>query len=102
MSRLLLPFVHIAYRDERVAGIKLVCLISANTSMLSGLGGSNKPPSSHTSPWLSCEAAKHRLEITNLLPENLMPVNSLDIAATTLLAGTDGEQIYTIKNISIA
>ena len=54
-----------------------------------------------TSSWLASDATKHRLEITDLLPGNTMPVNTLDIYGNTLLCGTDGEQIYTINNLSI-
>ena len=56
---------------------------------------------SFTSSWLASDATKHRLEITDLLPGNTMPVNTLDIHGNTLLCGTDGEQIYTINNLNV-
>ena len=56
---------------------------------------------SFTSSWLASDATNHRLEITDLLPGNTMPVNTLDIYGNTLLCGTDGEQIYTINNLNV-
>ncbi|KAK2154683.1 hypothetical protein LSH36_260g01003 [Paralvinella palmiformis] len=54
-----------------------------------------------SSPWLSSEASKQCLDITDLMTGNTMPVNTLDIVDTTLLCGTDGGQIYTVKNLII-
>merc|ERR550534_2667993 len=50
-----------------------------------------------TSPWLSLEASRSSLDIASLLPDKSLPVNSLDIQASTLLCGTDSETLYTIE-----
>ena len=55
----------------------------------------------YTSPWLVSDAAKHNLDITNLLSCNTMPANSIDILDNTLVCGTDGEAIYVQHNIII-
>ncbi len=60
-----------------------------------------KNAESFSSSWLASDATKHRLEITDLLPGNTMPVNTLDICGSTLLCGTDGEQIYKIAGVNI-
>ncbi|KAK2178261.1 hypothetical protein NP493_550g00028 [Ridgeia piscesae] len=54
-----------------------------------------------TNVWLASEAMKHRVETTDLLAGNMMPVNSIDIVNNTLLCGTDSEQIYTLRNLVI-
>lgn len=69
-----------------------------------GLFGGNPPMSRNqggTNPWLASDAAKHRLEINDVIPENKMPVNSIDIQSNTLICGTDGEAIYRIHNMPI-
>uniref|UniRef100_A0A0B7A1P2 Uncharacterized protein n=2 Tax=Arion vulgaris TaxID=1028688 RepID=A0A0B7A1P2_9EUPU len=50
-----------------------------------------------TSPWLSLETSRHKLDIASLLPNKSLPVNSLDIESSTLLCGTDSETIYSIN-----
>ena len=55
----------------------------------------------YSSPWLASDASKHRLNVTDVLPGNVMPVNSIDIESNTLLCGTDGEQIFTVRNLVI-
>ena len=76
--------------------------LSSSTIMMS-LPNPNTPRGnlSYTSPWLTSDASKHRLDVTDVLPGNTMPVNTMDIENKTLLCGTDGEQIYTIKNLAI-
>ena len=55
----------------------------------------------YTSAWLGSEASKHRMDVSDLLAGNTMPVNTLDIQSTTLICGTDGEQIYTVCDLVI-
>ncbi|XP_050392857.1 nucleoporin Nup43 [Patella vulgata] len=69
-----------------------------------GLGGSQFSSTHHqtdkisseSSPWISIESSRHKLEINSLLPNKSLPVNSLDIQNYTLLCGTDSETIYTV------
>ncbi|XP_005089321.1 nucleoporin Nup43 [Aplysia californica] len=49
-----------------------------------------------SSPWLSLETSRQKLDIASLLPNKSLPVNSLDIETSTLLCGTDSETIYSI------
>lgn len=49
-----------------------------------------------TSPWLALESGRQKMEITTLLPNQTLPVNSIDIETQTLLCGTDEEAIYSI------
>ncbi|ESO85758.1 hypothetical protein LOTGIDRAFT_221179 [Lottia gigantea] len=53
-------------------------------------------PMSESSPWISVESSRHKLEINSLLPNKSLPVNSLDIQDSILLCGTDSETIYTV------
>lgn len=53
------------------------------------------------SSWLGGDAVRHRLEVTTLLSPNCLSVNSLDVAGSTLLCGTDGEQIFAVRNLTV-
>ncbi|KAL4232719.1 Nucleoporin Nup43 [Mactra antiquata] len=47
-----------------------------------------------TSPWLAIESGRQKMDITTLLPNQTLPVNTIDILSQTLLAGSDEESIY--------
>lgn len=49
-----------------------------------------------TSPWLALESGRQKMDITTLLPNQTLPVNTIDIVSQTLLCGSDEEAIYTI------
>jgi len=49
-----------------------------------------------TSPWLGLESGRSKMEISTLLPNQSLPINSLDIEDHTLVCGSDEEAIYTI------
>lgn len=49
-----------------------------------------------TSPWLALESGRQKMEITTVLPNQTLPVNTIDIESETLLCGTDEEAIYCI------
>nr|XP_020663422.1 nucleoporin Nup43 [Pogona vitticeps] len=51
------------------------------------------------STWLSNDPTKDRMEITNLIPNPTLSVNSLDILGFCLVYGTDAESIYVKKNL---
>ncbi|OWF45896.1 nucleoporin Nup43-like isoform X1 [Mizuhopecten yessoensis] len=50
-----------------------------------------------TNPWLATDIAKNKIEITSLLDQKSLPINTLDVAGHTLLCGTDGETIFTMN-----
>lgn len=52
-------------------------------------------------PWLSNDAVKHRMEVTQLMPLLHLPVNSLDLNRSRLVCGSDTEAVYIIKNLPI-
>lgn len=52
-------------------------------------------------PWLCANAANNKMEVSSLIPDNIMPVNSLDVEGNTLICGTDGEAIHVVKNLPI-
>ncbi|ELU18713.1 hypothetical protein CAPTEDRAFT_166049 [Capitella teleta] len=64
--------------------------------------GSSAKVTESKSPWLTCQAAKNQLEITDLLPGSRMPINSIDIVDCTLLCGTDAEQIICVQDLVVA
>ena len=63
--------------------------------------GDTRGTSSVTTPWLSADASKHKIETFSLLPYNRLPVNSLDVSSRNLVCGTDCEAIYTVTNLDI-
>ncbi|KAG8245999.1 Nucleoporin Nup43 [Homalodisca vitripennis] len=52
-------------------------------------------------PWLSNDAVKHRIEVSQLMPPLHLPVNSLDLNRSRLVCGSDTEAVYVIKNLPI-
>ena len=67
-----------------------------------GSGGGSLFTQHHTSapsissPWLSIDSSRNKMEIFSLLPNQNLPVNTLDIESQTLICGTDEEAIYAI------
>uniref|UniRef100_A0A8D0EY39 Nucleoporin 43 n=1 Tax=Strix occidentalis caurina TaxID=311401 RepID=A0A8D0EY39_STROC len=51
------------------------------------------------SAWLSNDPTKDRMEITNLIPNQTLSVNSLDILGPCLVYGTDAEAIYVNRQL---
>lgn len=51
------------------------------------------------SAWLSNDPTKDRMEITNLVPNQTLSVNSLDILGPCLVYGTDAEAIYVNRQL---
>uniref|UniRef100_A0A6I8NSL2 Nucleoporin 43 n=1 Tax=Ornithorhynchus anatinus TaxID=9258 RepID=A0A6I8NSL2_ORNAN len=51
------------------------------------------------SSWLSTDPAKDRMEITSLLPNKTLSVNSLDVLGPCLVCGTDAEAIYVSRQL---
>ncbi|XP_053148200.1 nucleoporin Nup43 isoform X2 [Hemicordylus capensis] len=49
--------------------------------------------------WLSNDPTKDRMEITNLIPNPTLSVNTLDVLGSCILCGTDAESIYVKKNL---
>eukprot|EP00058_Branchiostoma_floridae_P013639 XP_002599127.1 hypothetical protein BRAFLDRAFT_281490 [Branchiostoma floridae] len=54
-----------------------------------------------SSPWLLAKTGKQKVEVSSLLLDNIMSVNSLDIVGRNVVCGTDGEAIYVVRNINI-
>ena len=54
-----------------------------------------------TTPWLSADTSKHKIETFSLLPYNRLPVNSLDVCARNLVCGTDGEAVYVLEDLDL-
>eukprot|EP00096_Caligus_rogercresseyi_P002866 TRINITY_DN15201_c0_g1_i1.p1 TRINITY_DN15201_c0_g1~~TRINITY_DN15201_c0_g1_i1.p1 ORF type:complete len:373 (-),score=79.15 TRINITY_DN15201_c0_g1_i1:21-1139(-) len=52
-----------------------------------------------SSPWLSSEAIKHRVETTSLMSKQYLPINSLDALGSSLLFGGDNEAIYIFSSV---
>ncbi|XP_063164929.1 nucleoporin Nup43 isoform X2 [Candoia aspera] len=53
------------------------------------------------SAWLSNDPTKDRMEITNLISNPTLSVNSLDVLGSCLLYGTDAESIYVKKDLFV-
>ncbi|TFK07976.1 PHD finger protein 10 [Platysternon megacephalum] len=68
-------------------------------------GGRSTTLLSHTanqsviSAWLSNNPTKDRMEITNLVPNQTLSVNSLDVLGPCLVCGTDAEAIYVNRHL---
>ncbi|XP_067840176.1 nucleoporin Nup43 [Heptranchias perlo] len=53
------------------------------------------------SAWLAKDSTKGRVDITSLLPNYVMSVNSLDVVGEYLVCGTDAEAIYVTSNLQL-
>nr|XP_015803110.2 nucleoporin Nup43 isoform X2 [Nothobranchius furzeri] len=75
---------------------------SRNSSVTSrsamALAGGNQ---SLISAWLNGDSSKSRLETTHMLPSQTLSVNSLDVLGQCLVCGTDGEAIFTNKQVPV-
>lgn len=56
---------------------------------------------SDENPWLSTDAAKHRLEVFTLMPQLHKPINSLDINRNKVVCGCDNEAVYVFKGVML-
>ncbi|RMC12945.1 hypothetical protein DUI87_10472 [Hirundo rustica rustica] len=80
--------------------------VSEKPSFLHQGGGRSTAYLSHTtinqsvvSAWLSNDPTKDRMEITNLIPNQTLSVNSLDVLGPCLVYGTDAEAIYVNRQL---
>ena len=55
---------------------------------------------SHT-PWLSGAVLRGKVDISNLLPTNKLPVNSLDVESEHVVCGTDSEMLFLVPNLTL-
>ncbi|XP_064618268.1 nucleoporin Nup43-like [Liolophura sinensis] len=71
-------------------------LSSSRLSMASGA-----PTSGLASPWLASNISHQKLKVTELIPADSLPVNSIDIENNMLLCGSDNEAVYSVSNLVI-
>lgn len=67
-----------------------------NTSLLHNASLDNL---NATSPWLSTEAVKHKVETHSLVTKQPLPVNSVDVLGQSVIFGGDNEAFYILNNI---
>ncbi|XP_030053921.1 nucleoporin Nup43 [Microcaecilia unicolor] len=70
-----------------------------NTTLSRSTLGQSNINQSLMSAWLSSDPAKGRMEITSLLPNQTLSVNSLDILGQCLVCGTDAEAIHVTRQL---
>jgi len=69
------------------------------SASITGAGLSIDNLNSTSSPWLSSEAVKHKVETTSLVSKQPLPINSLDVLGHSVLFGGDNEAFYILNNI---
>jgi len=52
-----------------------------------------------SSPWLSSEAVKHKVETHSLVARQHLPVNSIDVVGHSVVFGGDNEAFYVLHNV---
>ena len=57
------------------------------------------PRDSAISPWLTGDVLANGMDVINSIPNNVLPINSLDILSKHLIAGADNEAIYVIPDM---
>lgn len=51
--------------------------------------------------WLSSDVARGSIDTTCVIQSSQLPINSLDVEGSTLLAGSDNEAIYTVRQVML-
>ena len=54
------------------------------------------------SPWLMGDVLANGMDVINSIPNNILPINSLDILSKHLVAGADSEAIYVISDMIVS
>ena len=52
-----------------------------------------------SSPWLSSEAVKHKVETHSLVTKQPLPLNSIDVRGHSMVFGGDNEAFYVLHNM---
>ena len=52
-----------------------------------------------SSPWLSSETVRHKVETNSLVSQQPLPINSVDVLGHSVLFGGDNEAFYILPNI---
>merc|ERR1712013_606428 len=52
-----------------------------------------------SSPWLSSEAVKHKVETHSLVARQPLPVNSIDVVGHSVVFGGDNEAFFVLNNV---
>ncbi|XP_042868559.1 nucleoporin Nup43-like [Penaeus japonicus] len=63
--------------------------------------GSREPSGASITVWLSSDVARGAIDTTCIIPQSPLPINSLDVEGPTLIAGSDNESIYTVRNVML-
>ncbi|ESN99224.1 hypothetical protein HELRODRAFT_189038 [Helobdella robusta] len=56
---------------------------------------------SNISSWLLDGEKSSRKIVSNLLPDNMFPINTLDVSHNRLICGLDSEQLYLFSNLAV-
>jgi len=70
-----------------------------NNKPSSSIFGGHVTTTNVSCPWLNSEAVKNRVEVSNLMVKQPLPLNSLDSIGNSLLFGGDNEAVYVIPDI---
>ncbi|XP_071552971.1 nucleoporin Nup43 [Panulirus ornatus] len=72
---------------------------TARPSHMSSFKGTRDPAGGTVTVWLSSDVARGSIDTSSIIPGSLLPINSLDVEGSTLLAGSDNEAIYTVRQV---
>lgn len=79
-----------------------VCILSSFICFTDAINSSlRNAPTPACSPWLTCQASKNQLDITDLLPGNSSGINSVDVVDYTVICGSDVEQIICVRDLVV-
>ncbi|XP_066950405.1 nucleoporin Nup43 [Macrobrachium rosenbergii] len=60
---------------------------------------SREPSGSSISVWLTSDVAQGIIDTTSIIPPSPLPINSVDVEGSVLIAGSDNEAVFTIRNV---
>jgi len=72
---------------------------SASTTNITLTTNNSLDNINNTSPWLSSEAVRHKVETNSLVSKQPLPINSVDVLGQSVLFGGDNEAFYILRNV---
>ncbi|XP_042212319.1 nucleoporin Nup43-like isoform X2 [Homarus americanus] len=74
---------------------------SARPTHMSSFKSTRELPGGSVTVWLSSDVARGAIDTTCVIPQSPLPINSIDVEGTTLIAGSDNEAIFTVRKVML-
>ncbi|KAK8736313.1 hypothetical protein OTU49_004938 [Cherax quadricarinatus] len=72
---------------------------SARPTHIPSFKNTRDPSGGSINVWLSSDVARGAIETVSVIPYSPLPINSVDVEGSTLIAGSDNEAIYMVRQV---